>query len=109
MNIFMDIMENGLTVIYHLCEDERTIEEPCSLNLEHAKDGKSFVPTFFPMLMFSDSGKVQRHDQSKVLYSVRPIGSVHNMYVEALNNFRAQRTGIVAPTSAQVSKLRTVK
>ena len=109
MNIFMDIMENGLTIIYNLCEDEQTIEEPCSLNLNQASDGQSFVPTFFPMLMFSDSGKVQRHDQSKVLYSVRPISSVHNMYVEALQNFRAQRTGIVAPTSAQVSKLRTVK
>lgn len=109
MDIFMDIMDNGLTIIYNLCEDGQTIEEPCSLNLNQGEGENSFVPTFFPMLMFSTSGKVQRHDQTKVLYSVRPIPQVHNMYTEALKNFRAQRTGIVAPTSAQVSKLRTVK
>lgn len=108
MDIFMDIMDNGLTIIYNLCEDGR-IEEPCSLQLSQSPDGQSFSPTFFPMLMFSTSGTIPRHAAEKVLYSVRPIPTVHNMYVEALQNFRVQRTGIVAPTSAQVSKLRTVK
>ena len=100
MDIRLDIMANGMHIIYNLLDD-LMIEEPCEIHFQKGNDG-SIMPTFMPLLMVASNGKVTRHPQSLVLYSTYPNTDLHNIFIETLNQARAQRSGIVAPTKAQV-------
>lgn len=99
MNVKMDILINGQNIIYNDLGDG-FIEEPLSVVVQQR--GEDMGIFLAPMLVFSESAKVKKHDDSMVMYSFTPVSRLYNKYVEELKDIRTTRTGIVAPTDKQI-------
>lgn len=105
MDIRMDILSNGQTLIYNQLEDGN-IEEPCFFHAVPVPERSGSVQLHFDALLFFCPGSVtKKHPDSLVLCSFSPVSSVRDMYNEQLQIFKANKAGIVPPTRKQVQQV----
>lgn len=101
MDIWLDTLVNGQNIIFVQHEDG-SIEEPCEVIVQRSQDGKTLHPHFNPLLMLSDKGICNHHGVEHVMYHTKPNNDLHNLYIEAVKQFRIQRSGIIQPDPAKI-------
>ena len=101
-NITIGILTNGTMIIFN--NKEEGIEEPCQINIQQTGPDNINIG-LGQLMLFSDKSIVTNFDRSNFIFTYTPNTRITNMFIDFLKDVRAAKTGIVAPSKADVMKL----